>query len=234
VSDRPLPGVDLALRRLRHWLIALALTALAVAISYAWLDRPIAFFAHAELRRFVLVVNPSKISEWLAPVAAVVGLVLALRALSGRALSRLEAVVLLCMLSLVAAIVIKSQLKIMFGRTWPESWINDNPSLIRDGVYGFNPFRMGSAYQSSPSGHTAAVCAVIAVPWICYPRWRPAYALVVAAVALGLIGADFHFLGDVIAGAFVGASTGWIAVLLWEAGGPRRISEGAQRAPDDG
>ena len=51
--------------------------------------------------------------------------------------------------------------------------------------------------------------------WICYPRFRALYAIIVAAVAIGLIGADFHFLSDIIAGAFVGSSTGWVAVVLW-------------------
>ena len=35
---------------------------------------------------------------------------------------------------------------------------------------------------------------------------------------VGLVGADFHFLGDVIAGAFLGVSTGWLTVVLWERG----------------
>jgi hypothetical protein len=42
-------------------------------------------------------------------------------------------------------------------------------------------------------------------------------------VVIGLLGSDFHFLGDIVAGGFVGASTGWLAVLMWEAGGPASI-----------
>jgi hypothetical protein len=45
------------------------------------------------------------------------------------------------------------------------------------------------------------------------------YAPLVAVVVIGLIGADFHFLSDCVAGAFLGASTGWILVTLWESGG---------------
>ena len=43
-------------------------------------------------------------------------------------------------------------------------------------------------------------------------------------VVIGLIGADFHFLSDCIAGAFLGASTGWIVVTLWESGGRVPVS----------
>jgi membrane-associated phospholipid phosphatase len=35
------------------------------------------------------------------------------------------------------------------------------------------------------------------------------------AVGVGLIGANYHFLSDVIAGAFIGISIGWMAVAIW-------------------
>ena len=40
--------------------------------------------------------------------------------------------------SVIVAEAIKSHLKVVFGRTWPETWINDNSSFIDNGVYGFN------------------------------------------------------------------------------------------------
>ena len=36
-----------------------------------------------------------------------------------------------------------------------------------------------------------------------------------AVVGIGLIGADYHFLSDIIAGGFLGWLTGWTAVQLW-------------------
>jgi len=107
-------------------------------------------------------------------------------------------------------------LKFAFGRTWPETWINNNPSLIGNGTYGFNPFHGGSGYNSFPSGHTTAVCAVAAVLWFAYPKLRPLWVLMVIAVGVGLIGADYHFVSDIVAGGFLGASTGWLAVVLWD------------------
>jgi membrane-associated phospholipid phosphatase len=230
-----MPDSDIALSRAKKWLIALAVTVVAVAISYQWLDRPIAFFAHSELAHNKLFAELPKISEWFALIAIIAFLVLGLRGLTGRPLSKFEAVVLLGAISLVASAAIKNQLKFAFGRTWPETWINNNPSFIRDGIYGFNPFHPGSGYDSFPSGHTTAVCAAMSVLWICYPKWRPLYALVVAAVVIGLIGADFHFLSDIIAGAFIGASTGWIAVLMWEAGGPSVLrTDDRRQTTEDG
>jgi membrane-associated phospholipid phosphatase len=207
------------LNRPTRWAIALALTALAVAASYQWLDRPIAYFAHAHFHNEPLFARLTRIPEFFAPLAVLAFVVLGLRALMDKPLTRLEAVALLCALSLLVASAIKNQLKLGFGRTWPETWVRDNPSLIRDGVYGFHPFHGGGGFASFPSGHTTAVVAVVSVLWICYPRFRMLYAPLVAVVVIGLIGADFHFLSDCIAGAFLGASTGWIVVTLWESGG---------------
>jgi len=216
------------LNRPRKWATAFALTALAVAISYEWLDRPIAYFAHAHFHNEPLFARLTLIPEVFAPLAVLAFIVLGLRALLEKPLTRPEAVALLCAVSLVIASAIKNQLKIVFGRTWPETWVRNNPSLIQDGVYGFNPFHTGAGFESFPSGHTTAIVAVMSVLWICYPRFRILYALFTAAVVIGLIGADFHFVSDCIAGAFIGASTGWIVVTLWESGGrvpvsPRRM-----------
>ena len=213
-----------AARRATLWLTALALTAVFCIISIAWFDRPIAFFVHREFGQPFFLTQLPRISEWLVVGASAVFVLLGLRGLTGRPLSRLEAVILLCGLSIIVSAALKNELKFIFGRTWPETWTNNNPSLIRDGVYGFNFFRSGRAYESFPSGHTAAVCSAMSVLWLCYPRWRLVCAITVMLVVIGLIGSDFHFLSDVVAGAFVGASTGWLAVLMWEAGGPGHIT----------
>jgi membrane-associated phospholipid phosphatase len=124
---------------------------------------------------------------------------------------------MMCSISLIMAKATKDLLKYVFGRTWPETWTHNNPSFIHDGVYGFNFFHSGPGYESFPSGHTAATCAVISVLWIYYPRYRALYAIVVAAVVVGLIGANYHFLADTIAGGFVGISIGWMTSMLWQA-----------------
>jgi membrane-associated phospholipid phosphatase len=118
-------------------------------------------------------------------------------------------------MSVLLTEIIKSQLKFVFGRTWPETFVQNNPSFIRDGVYGFNFFHGGPGYASFPSGHTAAICALSSVLWIMAPKGRPLYVLAVLAVVVGLLGADYHFLSDIIAGGFVGTSVGWMIVALW-------------------
>jgi len=203
--------------------VSFAVMVVLVTISYSWLDRPIAFFCHAELHGIRVFPLLTYIPEWFAVLAVLVFVAVGLRALSGHSLSRLETVVLLSGLSLAVAVAIKDQLKFAFGRTWPETWIGNNPSLIQNDVYGFNPFHGGVGYASFPSGHTAAVCAVMSVFWICRPNYRALYALVVLAVIVGLIGADYHFLSDIIAGFYLGATTGWFMVLIWQAGQARPL-----------
>jgi membrane-associated phospholipid phosphatase len=203
---------------LRNWSLGFLGAAVAITVSYLWLDQPIAHLAHAELQRFHLFEKLTLIPGALVPLAVVAFVVLGLRGLTGRQLSRFQTVMLLSGVSLAVAIIIKDQLKFAFGRPWPETWIRNNPSFIRDGLYGFQPFHGGAGYASFPSGHATMICTVMTVLWICYPRFRAVYALCVAAVSVGLVGANFHFLSDVIAGGFLGMTVGWLGVGMWESG----------------
>jgi membrane-associated phospholipid phosphatase len=202
----------------QKWLLSFAGTVVAVAVSYAWLDRPIALFAHEQLKQYNLFELLTHIPEVATPVVIVAFVALGFWALTSHTLTRLETVIALDAATLAVAEEVKDQLKYAFGRTWPETWVRNNPSFIRDGVFGFFPFHGGPGYASFPSGHTTAICAVMSVLWICYPRYRIVYALCIAAVAVGLVGANFHFLSDVIAGGFLGISAGWMAVGIWELG----------------
>jgi membrane-associated phospholipid phosphatase len=207
---------------LRSWSLGFLGTVAAVAVSYLWLDRPIAHFAHDELRPMDLFEKLTRIPEALTPLAVVAFMALGLRGLTGHKLRRFETVALLSGVSLAVAVVIKDYLKFAFGRSWPETWILDNnPSFIRDGAYGFHPFHGVQGFTSFPSGHMTMTCTVMTVLWICYPAFRPVYAVCMAAVAVGLVGANFHFLSDVIAGGFLGVSVGWLGVAMWESGDRR-------------
>lgn len=203
--------------RLKNWLTAFVATGTVVTLCYLYVDRPVAFFAHAHLvpnRRYFDM--PTRISEYLFVAAATAFVAFGLRTLVTARWHKWQAAILLCGITLAVAETIKDELKFAFGRTWPETWINNNPSLIGNGTYGFNPFHGGSGYNSFPSGHTTAVCAVAAVLWFAYPKLRPLWVLMVIAVGVGLIGADYHFVSDIVAGGFLGASTGWLAVVLWD------------------
>jgi membrane-associated phospholipid phosphatase len=201
-------------------------------VSYIWLDRPIARLAHDYVHPYDLFAKLIYVPEFIGAVVVLAFAAIGLWALSGRALTKLETVAILSASSLALVAAIKDPLKLAFGRTWPETWTRNNPSFIRDGVYGFHPFHGGPGYVAFPSGHAAAICAVISVLWICYPRFRLLYAICIAVGVLSLVGANFHFLSDVIAGAFLGVSIGWITVLVWERGQHRLRQTGVPSPPD--
>ena len=195
-------------------LLVCSLTVVAIVVSYLWIDQPVAFLVHREITTKTLFVELTYIPEPLPLLAPIAFFALGLWAVLGKPRSKLHRVLLTCGISFIVADAAKNQLKYDFGRTWPETWINNNPSLISNGAYGFNFFHGGPGYASFPSGHMTAMCAVASVLWIYYPKFRALYALVVAAVAIGLLGADYHFLSDIIAGSFLGSVTGWLAVAV--------------------
>src|SRR5262249_58013704 len=91
----------------------------------------------------------------------------ALWALMQRPFSRVQSIGLACSMSFIAANFITNQLKYALGRTWPNTWIQNNPSLIQNGVFGFNPFHGGARLASVPSAHVAARSSVVPGPLWC-------------------------------------------------------------------
>jgi membrane-associated phospholipid phosphatase len=198
----------------QSWWAAFAVVVAAVIVSYFVIDRPLSFFAHQHLVPHKIFVVLTYIPEAFAATSCTILAVLGIAYLSGWRLTRWQKVAMVWAVSVLVTSAIKNQLKLVFGRTWPETWTHNNPSLIRDGAYGFNPFRVGAGFESFPSGHTAAICAAMTVLWICYPRFRVLYGVLIAAVVVGLIGANYHFLSDIIAGGFVGTSVAIVTVRL--------------------
>jgi len=196
------------------WLWAALACALLVGIAIVWLDRPIATFVHAQIQNKTIFDQMQKLPEILPGAAAVIlaGLVLA-AAVGWRGGAACE-VLVRCSISLLAAAAIKDQLKFLFGRTWPETWINNNPSFIKDGVFGFFPLHGGLGWASFPSGHMTAITSVLAVLWLRWPRLRWLWALLWLDVVVGLLGADYHWLSDIVAGSFLGAAVGVVAARL--------------------
>jgi len=187
---------------------ALILGGIAVVVCYFFIDRPLAWFVHNH--RFYpddFLLWPPLVSDWLTYLA-IVSIVSVVAWRLWRPGGQLQTLLLAISVNLAATAGIKNVLKWAFGRSWPETWINNNPSLIANRVYGFHPFHSGRAYQSFPSGHAAATFAVISILWLSRPRWRWLYAAVSGIVCIALVGLNYHFVGDVIAGAMLGSVTG--------------------------
>ncbi len=207
-------GPDLK-RLLRNSLAGLAVGAVLVAICYWFVDRPVAFFVYnhkfAEHPFLKWLTYPPPILQAWAPF--VIAVLMVRRAWAP--FRRCELVVLGMFVSIILADQFRQSLMYVFGRYWPETWINDNPSLIGNGEYGFHPFHSGSAYGSFPSGHTARTVAMMSVVWIACPKWRWICVVAVLAEIVGLLGMDYHFVGDIVGGGFVGGTVAaYVAVCL--------------------
>jgi len=108
----------------------------------------------------------------------------------------------------LAATAAKDELKWIFGRPWPDTWMHY-------GLYAFRPFDTFWLYGGFPSGHTAYIAAPMCVLWKLAPRFKALWAAVTAGVMLGLVGAGYHYVGDVVAGFFTGlaAAAGTLVLL---------------------
>jgi len=193
---------------LQNSLVAVFFCTVLVLLCYLFVDRPVAYYVHNQ--RFAdyhvlrwLTYPPAILQAWVPVVLTA----LMVRRVWGP-FCKWERVAVAVCLSLILAEQFKDALAYAFGRYWPETWVNSNPSLIRDGAYGFHPFYSGNAYRSFPSGHTARTLAVSSIIWMTYPRWRWVCGLVSMVVAASLVLIDYHFVGDVIAGGFVGGIVG--------------------------
>ena len=117
-------------------------------------------------------------------------------------------------LAILVSVEIKELLKHLFGRTWPETWIANNPSWIGNHAYGFHLLHNGTGWESFPSGHMTQIVALATVIWLRLPRVRWLGVTLGTLVAIGLWGSDYHFVGDIVAGAFLGAACGIGMVAL--------------------
>jgi membrane-associated phospholipid phosphatase len=191
-------------RRLWKALAALLVCTIFVVLCYMFVDRPVAEWVYEQRLAHLpglksLTYPPPLLQSWT-PVL----LVLLMVRRAWKPFNHGQWTLVAACVSMILADQCRETLAYAFGRTWPETWIDNNPSFIRDGAFGFHPLHGGVAFASFPSGHTARTLAVAGVAWIAYRSWRWACVLASIAVAVALIGMNYHFVSDVIAGGFVG------------------------------
>lgn len=195
----------------RAWLFAFAVTAIAVVVCIAYVDRPVAVFFEAHLRH-------TAAWGWLAGALAPLNLAIVVALLfllgcgswiiSGRPLRSWTQIPLLCAWAAMWAAAAETIFKRIFGRDGPD------PRFVREHIYEFRLLHGDPRWESFPSGSAAISAAIVAVLWILLPRWRALGATIVVLLCLVVVIANYHWIGDVIAGAFLGASIGWMTVRL--------------------
>lgn len=94
---------------------------------------------------------------------------------------------------------IKIVLKWLFGGIETRTWLS-NPSQ-----YGFHWFAGKEGFQGFPSGHMLVLTPLFLALWHYYPRYRLQYGVIWFCLGATLILTEYHFLSDVLAGAYIGA-----------------------------
>jgi membrane-associated phospholipid phosphatase len=196
---------------LRSWLFAFAATAIAVVVCIAYIDRPAAEFFNTHLRHTTTWI---RLDRALAPLDLVVVAALlflfgsGIFVMSGRRLGSWTRTPLLCSWAAMWATAAVVIFKHVFGRAWPD------PTYLQNHLLGFRLLRGSPHWDSFPSGTAAISAAIASVLWIVMPRSRAGGALIVALLCSAVVVTNYHWVGDVIAGAFLGASIGWMTVQL--------------------
>jgi membrane-associated phospholipid phosphatase len=94
--------------------------------------------------------------------------------------------------------VLKTLLKMAFGRIETRIWLTDNS------LDGMHWFAGGEGFDGFPSGHMLVFSTLFLALWKFYPRYRSACLVVWLALGSALILTNYHFLSDVLAGGYFG------------------------------
>ncbi|MBU6299270.1 MAG: phosphatase PAP2 family protein [Alphaproteobacteria bacterium] len=190
------------------WPLSFLVCVIAVTLSFAYLDMPMAHWFLRKVGRLDGLGNGLGSAVLLSLEAATVLTLVIARLLRGH-LSRLsEAVALASLTSMCSYAVNSGVLKVFFG-------VPNPGNVLTQGAHHSFHLLAGAPDSSFPSGHMVLACAFAGVIMKLYPRsiW-PLAALLSFGAAL-LVYGDWHFASDVIAGAFVGISAGLLAGELW-------------------
>ena len=189
----------------RMWLLSLLICTVVVAVAFVYFDVPIA-------RRVYGVFGQGLASGFASAVllgieAAVALALIITRIARGRLSPFREATGLACLTSICAYAINDATLKRFFGVP--------NPAAVLHGTQHVVNFVKGSSFSSFPSGHMVLAGAFAGVFMRLYRgSILPLSVLLLIGAALLIVG-DWHFVSDVIAGTFVGISTGLLAGEVW-------------------
>jgi len=100
--------------------------------------------------------------------------------------------------SIPMALLTKSILKFVFGGITTRFW------LVSPVSREFHWFHGVDHYSGFPSGHMAVFTAILLDLWKYYPRYRTVYGSLLFLMAMALISTGYHFLSDIVAGAYLG------------------------------
>lgn len=202
------------------WALYAVLTLIGIAVSIAFIDRPVALYFHqaspAVAEAFRAVTRLGVSTFYLIGTAVLaLGFWLAGRFGQGRWAARLGAaavVPLFLFLAIAVSGLITDLLKVVFGRARPKL-------LFANETFGFDWWGTKADFWSFPSGHATTVVAIAAALFCLWPRFLPLYVgfAVLVSLSRAVIGA--HYVSDVIAATFIAIAATAYLRHLFERGG---------------
>ena len=182
-------------------LYSLPVTVLAVICIY-YVDRPISLFVQSQLYSGTIWSNlTSKLPDILLMVVVIISAVSYLLYLFRKVKHVYDSITFLLRfvaITLPVSFIGKSLSKLVFGRIETRFWLQDPQQ------YGFHWFYGGSQYSGFPSGHMVVFTTLIAAIWRFYPQHKKILCSSLAVLGTLLIATNYHFLSDVICGAYLG------------------------------
>ena len=175
---------------------------LATYLSVRYLDRPVSLFIHGCLyRNSHWSTLTSSLPDILLLVVLGISLPSAVWHYYRKKRSLLDAKTWLLgflAFSLPVAYIVKSILKYLFGRVETRYWLHHQQ------VYEFHWLHGGANFNGFPSGHMIVFMTLFAAIARYYAGYRlPCYSLP-TLLALLLVTTNYHFVGDVIFGMYLG------------------------------
>jgi len=186
---------------------------LALLLSIAFVDRPVAWFFHdsdPSLRQVFQFITQFGLSKGYLVIAALLFATLGLAAFGTRderlaaALALHSRRALFLFLAVSGAGIVADVVKLVFGRARPKL-------LFADGFYGFTWGADQADYWSFPSGHATTAAALAVGLYLLWPRGLPLYLVVALLVAASRIIITAHYASDVLMGAAIGGGIAWAA-----------------------
>jgi lipid A 4'-phosphatase len=205
----------------QRFLGLLVLTSATVALSVAWLDRPLAL-AFARIGPttdavFTAITTFGYSTGYLVLAAALAaGFAIAARNAGDAArkhrFTRNAWRAAFVFVAVAGAGLVGDIMKPVFGRARPRL-------LISDGIFGFTWHGAHAVYWSFPSGHAITAVSLAAALAVIERRFWPLYAAAALLVMASRVVLGEHYLSDLIAGAFIAGTCVWVLAAVFRRAG---------------
>jgi membrane-associated phospholipid phosphatase len=200
--------VNRSLTAFQIWLALLVACFAVAALSFVFLDLPIARWSSSHLGK-LNTLGAGLGSAVLLSLEALVALaMIATRLMRGRLSPLGEAFALASLTSMCAYAANDGVLKLFFG-------VPNPTRVLLEGAHHTFHILAGAGDSSFPSGHMVLAASFGGVFMRLFPSSIWALSLLLSFGAGLLIFGDWHFASDVIVGAFAGLSVGILAGELW-------------------